>query len=272
MRVALASEPAGPDRPNEDFTAAVPGGAVLLDGAGTPAGSESGCRHGVAWYARALGTSLLVEIVDQDRSLADALSSAITHVRDLHADTCDLNHPGTPSATVIAVRLRADRFEYLVLADSVLLLDRTNDAPSVITDDREARVGRELRKPMDALPTDTPEHEAARRAYMEALRSRRNVTDGFWVADANPEAAHQALTGTVLRDRLNGISLLSDGASRLADRFDLASWTDTLKILEHSGPHELIHRVREAERTDPRGERWPRGKTHDDATAVHLHL
>jgi len=33
MRVLLASKPGAPDRPNEDFTAVVPGAAVLLDGA-----------------------------------------------------------------------------------------------------------------------------------------------------------------------------------------------------------------------------------------------
>jgi hypothetical protein len=32
----------------------------------------------------------------------------------------------------------------------------------------------------------------------------------------------------------------------------------------------LIDRVRAAERDDPRGERWPRGKVHDDATAVYV--
>ncbi len=43
---------------NEDFTGAVPTAAVLIDGAGIP-GTESICRHGVAWYAGRLGGSLL---------------------------------------------------------------------------------------------------------------------------------------------------------------------------------------------------------------------
>ena len=47
MQVTLATTPADPARPNEDFVAASPDAAVLLDGAGTPMGSESGCTHGV---------------------------------------------------------------------------------------------------------------------------------------------------------------------------------------------------------------------------------
>ena len=55
MRVLLASEPGAAERPNEDFAAAVPGAVVLLDGAGYVPDSDTGCVHGVAWYARTLG-------------------------------------------------------------------------------------------------------------------------------------------------------------------------------------------------------------------------
>jgi hypothetical protein len=50
-----ATEPAGPDRLNEDFYLASPEVVVVVDGAGTPPGWESGCTHGVAWFARRLG-------------------------------------------------------------------------------------------------------------------------------------------------------------------------------------------------------------------------
>ncbi|MFE9204091.1 hypothetical protein [Micromonospora sp. NPDC007230] len=68
---------------------------------------------------------------------------------------------------------------------------------------------------------------------------------------------------------MTAAALLSDGASRLADRFDLTDWAGLLEILHDHGPAELIHRVRAAEDSDPHGTRWPRGKTHDDATAAY---
>ena len=270
MRVTLATDPAKPDRPNEDFAAASTDAVVLLDGAGTPPGSDSGCIHGVAWYTRTLGASLLARITEDDVPLADALGAAIDHVRSLHADTCDLDHPGSPSATVVALRVRDGRLSYLVLADSVLVLDRAGEEPEAITDDREAKVGRELRKPMDALPAGTPEHDDARRTYMEALRASRNRPGGFWVAAVDPAAAQEALTGSVPVDAVDSVAVLSDGASRLADRFDVMSWSELVKLLGESGPDELIARTREAENSDPDGRRWPRGKTRDDATAVHI--
>lgn len=270
MRVTLATDPAKPDQPNEDFAAASTDAVVLLDGAGTPPGAGSGCVHGVAWYARTLGAAYLARITESDVPLADALGDAIDHVRSLHAGTCDLDHPGSPSATVIALRARNGRLSYLVLADSVLILDRLGEEPEVITDDREAQVGQELRKPMDAVPSGTPEHDDARRTYMEALQASRNRPGGFWVAAVDRAAAEEALTGSVAVDTVTSVAVLSDGASRLADRFDVLSWSELIKVLSESGPAELIARTRETENSDPDGRRWPRGKARDDATAVYV--
>ncbi|MFD0854554.1 integrase, partial [Actinomadura adrarensis] len=69
-------------------------------------------------------------------------------------------------------------------------------------------------------------------------------------------------------DELRALALLSDGASRLADRFGLLTWSGLLDVLRGDGPDALIARTRAAERDDPDGRRWPRGKTHDDATAA----
>jgi hypothetical protein len=270
--VSLATDSAQPDRDNEDFAAASANVAVLLDGAGTPAGAESGCVHGVAWFARQLGAQLLAEASEDDeRPLPECLRNAICRTRNLHAETCELDHPGTPSSTVIAVRFGTD-VEYLVLADSVLLFDVVDGDPIVLTDDREAQVGRAHRTAMDALPSGSPEHDRALKEYVETLRKYRNTADGFWVAAADASAADYALTGSESRDTLRAVALLSDGASRLADRFHITDWPGILKVLSEEGPERLINNVRATEHTDPRGERWPRGKVHDDATAVYVPL
>jgi hypothetical protein len=267
--VALASIPAEPNQPNEDFVAATLDAVVLLDGAGTPTGSESGCVHGVAWFARRLGIALLSSMTPVDASdLAECLAASIREVRSLHGDTCDLEHPGSPSATVVALKVREHTLDYLVLADSVLVLDLSTEL-CVVTDNREAQIGRYLRTQMDALPSGTPEHGKAHREYVESLRAHRNRPGGFWVASTEPEAAMQALMGSVPRTQVRAAAVLSDGASRLVDRFSLARWEDVLKTLDTLGPRELLHQVREAEKSDPHGSRWPRGKVCDDATAAY---
>jgi Protein phosphatase 2C len=137
MWVTLATDPGTPGWPNEDFAAVAPGAAVLLDGATTvPHGTDTGCVHGVAWYARTLGTTLLAAITAEPRiPLSDALAESISEVRERHEGTCDLANPSTPAATVTAVRSSPDGIHYLALSDSTIAADPANARPPVIITD-----------------------------------------------------------------------------------------------------------------------------------------
>ncbi|WP_030377036.1 MULTISPECIES: hypothetical protein [unclassified Streptomyces] len=269
MRVALGSLPAEHALENEDFAAVAPGAAVLLDGAGV-AGAETGCTHGIAWFSSTLGGLLLSSLTARpDRPLTVCLADSIQLVRSLHEDSCDLTYRASPTSTVVAVRAGAGALEYLVLGDSTLLLADKEGKATALTDRRLDEVGKRLRGPVDALPTGSPEHAAALAEYRDALTGLRNRPGGFWIAGPDPRAAEHALTGTIPLESLASVTLLSDGATRLVDRFELAGWEKALVVLGSSGPDELIQRVRDAEDGDPDGRRWPRGKTHDDATVLH---
>ncbi|MCC0580211.1 protein phosphatase 2C domain-containing protein [Streptomyces californicus] len=269
MRAALATLAADADHENEDFAAAAPGAAVLLDGAGV-AGAETGCSHGVAWFSATLGGLLLSGVTSRPtRPLTDCLAGAIDRVRRLHGGTCDLVHRASPTSTVVAVRVGAEVVEYLVLGDSTLLLADKGGAVTAVSDRRLDEVGRQLRGTLDSLPTGTPEHARALAEYRDALTGRRNRPDGFWIAGPDSSAAEHAFAGTLPRSALASVTLLSDGATRLVDRFELASWREALDVINSSGPEELIRSVRAAEADDPDGRRWPRGKAHDDATVLH---
>ncbi|WP_218038611.1 protein phosphatase 2C domain-containing protein [Acrocarpospora pleiomorpha] len=230
-------------RVNEDFTGAVPTAAVLIDGAGIP-GSESICRHGVAWYASHLGGSLLSLLsLVRDRSLSELLAEAIERVTDDHRDTCDVANPISPSATVAILRLSDGLIEYLVLGDSVLVLDRADDAPLVVSDPREVIISRSYQPAIEAAAAGGDEYQR----LLRDLRANRNRTDGFWVAKDDPRAADEAITGSCPISELAGAALLSNGASRIVDRFQLADWPEVMTVLATSGPAEIIHRVRQAE-------------------------
>jgi hypothetical protein len=269
VRVALGSLPAEHGQENEDFAAVAPGVAVLLDGAGV-AGAETGCTHGIAWFSSTLGGLLLSSLTARrDRPLPDCLADSIRLVRSLHEDSCDLTYRASPTSTVVAVRAGAGALEYLILGDSTLLLADVEGKATALTDRRLDDVGKRLRGPVDALPTGSPEHAAALAEYRDALTGLRNRPGGFWVAGPDPQAAEHALTATVPLESLASVTLLSDGATRLVDRFELSDWEETLTVLGSAGPDELIRRVRQAEVSDRDGRRWPRGKACDDATIVH---
>jgi hypothetical protein len=243
VRVTLTSAAAWTGRVNEDFTGAVPTAAVLIDGAGIP-GAESICRHGVAWYASRLGGSLLglLSLV-RDRSLPALLAEAIEQVTDDHRDTCDVADPISPSATVAMLRLSDGLVEHLVLGDSVLVLDRAGGAPLVVSDPREVIISRSYESALEATAEGSDEYHRV----LRDLRANRNQPGGFWLAKDDPRAADEAILGSCPVSELTGAVLLSNGASRLVDRFRLADWPEMLAVLASSGPAEIIRRVRQAE-------------------------
>ncbi|MER6991650.1 protein phosphatase 2C domain-containing protein [Saccharopolyspora hirsuta] len=223
---------------NEDYHAVGPDWAFVLDGATAPSDVDSGCAHDVAWLVHRLGAELAGRLAVPGQPLADVLAEAIAATCAAHADTCDLRNPSSPSSTVSILRA-GDEIEYLVLADSPIAFDH-----GAIVDDR-----------LDHLPSYT----------WEAVRDLRNQPGGFWVASTKPEAAYEAVRGT-LRD-VRRAALLSDGASRYVEKLGLGDWPDLLDLLEKAGPAELLTQVRTAEAASPKPRR---GKQHDDATAVFL--
>lgn len=271
MRVAMASSP-GHGRPNEDFVGAVPDALVLLDGAGIP-NTEDVCRHGVAWYSHRLGAGLLDRLSrDPASDLVTALADGIHQLTAEHRGSCDVRDPSSPQATVAVVRVDEDRVDFLVLADSYVVLDRPGADPDAVTDPREVDVRRECTAALDSLVAGTPEHDRALGTAVEAFRARRNRPDGYWIAKDDPAAAAQAVTGSVARSDLAGAALLSNGASRLVDPYGLADWPAVVDCLRTSGPDELVRRVRRAEATFDRGHSWGSLRGPDDATAAYASL
>jgi Protein phosphatase 2C len=225
----MATDPGTPGWPNEDFTVVAPGAAVLLDGCTTtPRGADTGCVHGVAWYARTLGTLLLTAITAEPRvPLTSALEAAIAQVRQLHEGTCDLTLRTTPAATVTAVRADPDGISYLALADSSIVADFGDTKPPQV------------------------------------------ITDTHRAAAIDPVAARVAVTGSFPLAELAGVALFSDGATRIADLYDVLAWPAVLKVVRDQGPAALIRQVRAAEDADPDCKRWPRDKARDDATVIY---
>lgn len=349
MRIELSTEPGRPDRPNEDFASGVltapgRGGAlVVLDGV-TPPEDGAGCRHGVPWYVATLGGHLLGTAASRTAlTLAQCLERAVAATADAHRGACDLYHPRTPQATVVAVRWsegsadtargnpgggppgngptgngptedgvpggaapgggvpgggaaagegrgagppgggapgRESRdgdpgaVEYLVLSDSVLLLDRGSRVEAVLDDRLDRLPGHvdRARLAVRALPEGSAERESAVVGLRRAVEALRNTEGGFFTAAADPSVAGRAVTGRIPHGEVGALAVLTDGAARLVQVFGRTDWAGALSLLRGRGPGELIARVRAEERADPDGKAHPRGKPYDDATAVLVEL
>lgn len=263
MRIDLATDPGRREHPNEDWvSASLPasgqgGTLVLLDGV-TPPRDDAGCVHGVPWFTARLGGALTeLSASRRDLALRDVLAAAIRRTADAHRDTCDLSHVRTPQATVVLARWDGPEgeLEFLVLSDSVLLLEAPAGEVAAVLDDRLDRL------PREALRT----HASA-----DALR---NAEGGFWTAAADPAVAARAVTGSVPRARVRSVAALTDGASRWVDLFGEGDWRACVEVLRAEGARSLIDRVRALERAgEEQGAGVRRHKLHDDASAVFAEL
>lgn len=268
MRVSFATEPGSPSKPNEDFVHATPRVVAVLDGLGVPGGLSTGCVHGTPWFVARLGGHLVRLATDRpEENLQDVASAAIETVAAEHGDTCDLGHPGTPSSSITLLRAGEETVDYLVVHDSVIVLDGPG-GHIVVSDLRGTSVAREEHRDTERHLIGTPEHDESLRRLVTAQRPHRNTSGGYWVAASKPEAAHHALTGSVPRAEVRRTALLTDGAAAYVETYGIAGWPATMDLLEQRGPSELVARVREAESGDPHGSQWPRYKRSDDATAA----
>jgi hypothetical protein len=244
VRLSYATQ-AAPGLVNEDYVVAGPDWAVVLDGATAPAGVDSGCRHDVPWLVHRLAGALAARLTTGDGSLQDVLAAAIKQVGAAHAGTCDLANPDSPSSTVAMARWGGGHLECLVLADSPVVVRRTDGTVEAVEDDRLLH-----------LPGGLP-------YTRELVRSHRNRLGGFWVASTSQAAAYEAVTATFPEEGIDTVALLTDGVTRLVERYG-HTWQGLVGELRDNGPGHVIERVRAAERAAPAAH----GKPHDDATAL----
>lgn len=268
MFASIASQQGARERANEDWAGASLNSVVLLDGLSSAPNTKSGCRHGTPWFVSRLGSRLLEIVSSDETDLKRALAVAIADVVAMHPE-CDAEHPGSPSATVAILRKtsRRQEVEFLVLADARVIIE-TGDGIEFHTDDRVDIVSEPQQAEALRHPVGSTEQRQAVSDLIASQKPKRNAEGGYWIAGGTPRAAGQAVTGAYPVAAVSRAALLSDGASRLVDTFDKATWQEALDLMQRRGPDELIEAVRALERSDPEGTRWPRLKSADDATAA----
>lgn len=228
----------------------------MLDGASHPDPTE---RDG-GWLADTLGRDLRVKLsTDPGADLADMLAAAIADVARRYALA-----PGiAPSTTVNIVRWHGDDLDVLVLCDSPAVVFTRDGQAHPVRDDRLPRLTH-----LAPGPGPAPGFVMARpdqwRAGVARQQGIRNRPGSYWVAEADPQAAHHAIRARWPLADVDAVLALTDGVADGVDRYGHPSdWHAALRLAT-GDPAVLVDAVHRAEESDPDGTRWPRGKRHDD--------
>ncbi|GAA4775002.1 hypothetical protein GCM10023200_04350 [Actinomycetospora chlora] len=258
LHVVSAELPAG-DAPNEDRVRVGQNAVVVLDGA-----SGSDTRVTVADYVDHLAAAL-IEVLDAEpdiplpHALADAIRSTVAILRLMPGES--------PSSTVSIARRRDEEVDLLVLGDSPIYLGPDGE---LLTDDRLARLD---------LPSRTKAYERLRqgagydekhREIVRAVRAEQlpllNAPGGYWIAEARPEAGHEAVTHIVPAN-LPWLVMLTDGVDKPLCHLGIP--VDDVARRDHDELQDLLHDLHEWEdNKDPAALELPRFKPHDDKTAA----
>lgn len=158
--------------------------------------------------------------------------------------------------------------DVLVLGDSPAVVEQLDRSIQVLEDKRlndlpgRDRFGQPPADPEAAL------HRTRRIIAFE--RSVRNRPYGYWIAEADPEAARHALLAIVPRNAASAVLLLTDGVADGINRYcQPQTWSDAIS-LARSGTEYLVRAVWDVEETDNHCQRWPRPKIHDDKAAAFI--
>ena len=155
-----------------------------------------------------------------------------------------------------------------VLGDSPIHYG-TDNATSVFTDDRLAAVAPAERAHyvarLRAGHGFNNQHRTALIALQRVQRGARNTPEGFWIAEADPEAARHAVEITVPADHIDWAVLATDGAADYIDH-TRQSWPRIARYDSQRLAALLDSADRWEAETDPGGHELPRAKRHDDKT------
>jgi hypothetical protein len=252
----------GTTPPGQDRWIATERSAIVLDGASA---FEKGAPPADA-YVDALLTGL-AERIDSPEPIPSVLAAAIDQAaREVHAV------PGTgPSSTVAIVREEGGWIDAAVLGDSTIVVGLADGSIERHTDDRMDQVALEHRERYrERLRTGAgydEQHRATLGTIQTAERAVRNQPTGYWIAEAEPDAAHQLLITRYMREDVRWCVLATDGAQRGFDHLGIP-W-ENLPAADPERLRELLDELHQWESgTDPSGAQLPRAKRHDDKTVV----
>lgn len=237
--------------------------AILLDGATAflPVDTDPGT------YAETLGEAIANQLDD------DPTADLAVVVRTGIARTATRRHltPGrSPSSTVTILRSGESGVDLYVLGDSPIHYG-TETYTASFTDDRLSRVASTERERYQSRLRDghgfDEQHHANLVALQRAQRAARNRPAGYWIAEADPDAAEHGRTGHLSASAITWAVLASDGAADLIHHTG-HPWPD----IAHADTGQLAALLTQLDEwettTDPDGRALPRAKRHDDKTLV----
>lgn len=271
------SVPGSPERMNEDALGASGTIAFVLDGVTGLADTPLLAGKSDAAWVSAAARDLLLEHgpgrAGDLRGLIRIVAQGIVQRFEREQLRAPAERYEMPWTTLSMIGITPGMLHIAYLGDSRVIVETsdgeihnfgTNPTRTVFEQRLSARVA--------AVKNESGSLDAhARATVMSDLRRARNTVNtggGYWLLGADPEAAaHMGVTSLALSGPAT-VLLATDGFYALKDDYEVFDDRDLIASSQTLGLKEMAAQVRKIENDDPHGQRFPRMKKSDDATAL----
>lgn len=272
------SLPGDPDKPNDDAFGVIESAAVVFDGATSLNEPLMPGRSDAAWLAQFGARRLLAHLNDGDApeyALKNALTDAERSFNALARRPPEERYE-IPYAAMMLLAETDQGVEALWFGDCGCLVKRPGESAELLGEallkkDAERDAAAKLSAARNVAPAASS-NLTEFLPFLRAARNSLNTEDGGWAFAPDPQAAEHvsrvkfaAPLGTVMLLATDGfLALMSDYQRHDADTLIAAALSKGLQILGDE--------IRDIEKADSDGRRYPRFKTSDDATALLLRV
>lgn len=255
---------------SEDVVGYSNGFMWLIDGATPPHNVNANLTYD---YVNVLSSYIHLNSFSSDciKELARvSINQAAHYIESRYGEFDETDY--TPYATLIIVKIDEDCIEYVVIGDSYMVIE-TSDEILELSDDRLSNVAVDerdyLRELIENGVSDTSqEYLDARKRLIEVESGFKNVEGGYWVVGFDEHVLDHALTGCVKYRDWVKISLMSDGLARLSTHFtNCKSSHDIVDLVDKLGVLNVVNELRSIEKSGV-GMIKHLSSSHDDASYI----
>ncbi|MCR3720171.1 MULTISPECIES: protein phosphatase 2C domain-containing protein [Prauserella salsuginis group] len=223
-------------------------------------------------YVDALGNG----ISDQLRASPDiAVADAVAHAIAAAADELGIEGDASPSSTVTVLRHADDRIDLYVLGDSTIYYGDDHACHELADhrlDELHLPERAEYRRRLAHGHGYDDTHRELLADLQREQRKHRNIEGGYWIAEADPSAAHHAFERSVPTGDITWAVLATDGAYEPLAHLGLDDWRKVSRMDDASIASLLQRCETWLKQSDPEGATLPRSKVADDMTIAAVDL
>jgi serine/threonine protein phosphatase PrpC len=176
------------------------------------------------------------------------------------------------STTIAAVRIINDQLEYLSVGDSPIIAIYPNNTATQISKFYDWDVkSLELWKKLVSQGVNNPRQHPFMKDQVLAVRRKSNTQYGY--CNGDPKMANFIDHGRLLLENVKAIALLTDGFMLPKQNLEAPDdWDELAARFAASKLEGILGYIRALEKSDKNCQKYPRFKTHDDATAIVIEI